>query len=87
MKELQTRLSIIRDDNKQLDNLLIRGNAERHSHCNADHNTNIGEDIFWHTSRHYSWPKVSGTVIAKMSLVWDYSLPVGQRATNIINHK
>jgi len=76
MKEKQTHLTIIRDDNGKVEKITIRGKAEIHSHCNAVHESNIGDHIFWHSNSHYTWPKVEGVIVAKTSMIWDYSLPV-----------
>lgn len=50
-----------------------------HSHCNVTSATKLGDNVFWHECD-MNMTRRQGTVIELVSLVWDYSKPVGKRA-------
>lgn len=81
--EKQTHI-IIRKDNGQLRSLTMSGAEHaKHPTCSADHNTKIGDRVFWHDSTLYM-NKQEGVVIELRQNDWDYSMPIRQRAKNVI---
>jgi len=82
MKEFQTIITI-KDSHGDKHSIVIRGEVASHKNCTASHQSLLGEMVMWHSAIHYSWPKREGIVIKKEQRIWDYSMPIGQRAVKI----
>ena len=62
--------------------LMLRGTITPHSRCNATHEHNISERIFWDKGENMN--AVEGVIVEKYNRTWDYSKPVGERGTDIL---
>jgi len=69
-----------------LEILQIRGDHKKHDQCNADHDSQIGDEIFWHgTDMNHT--RKEGKIIEWQKHGWDWSKNPGFRATNILESK